>query len=626
MTIERLEDQPLLYSPNRLGPALRDGAYGKGPVGPGRRGRRGSRSPSRAGSAVPQAIKSDSLSLTRNGSEAAITDAPSSGHSSGKDESSDSSERDLDSVSTSFPSFPSRERAEHSQVLSYIRDMPWQRDARKYYSWLAPLGLAQAVVLLAPAAYVLWRYMANGQEFEVIAPILNCVPLSALVLVLSIAMVSAVVNYLYHWQRLHGAEAAPELPSESPLTHVVIVCSYKEPVEVLSRTFGSIAAQTGLHQRPIAVLAAESRDETWRDSYRQLEAECGSRLGRMMHTEHVLVDDEAAGKSSNENWAAREIYRELVVEQGLDPFSIVVTIVDADSILSSSYLAHVEASLRSQPDGRRLVYNGPLNVYRNFADANLFVQCLELVRCHQDTFHSMFNVPYPYSNYSLTMGFAAEIGFWTPDNMPEDIHTVNKAMVNSFGSRTTVSIPAIICNDMVTTIADRYQQAKRHQWGSVSEVAWLVALYQDMGLPFPTWWAVFSTESCRAGSYLSTMACMAMSVIEGLLLFLLNKHFSELPDRLRQVLVVGGLYVSWQWLCFWIAECAMWRTQLRQFPIKRPSVFRWVLIVLAMPFVSAVNKLIFLIIPTLHAVYHATFLGELAYVPAPKGDLVDIGP
>ena len=39
--------------------------------------------------------------------------------------------------------------------------------------------------------------------------------------------------------------------------------------------------------------------------------------------------------------------------------------------------------------------------------------------------------PYPYSNYSLTLGFAAEIGFWTPDSMPEDIHTANKAQPGS---------------------------------------------------------------------------------------------------------------------------------------------------------------------------------------------------
>jgi len=405
---------------------------------------------------------------------------------------------------------------------------------------------------------------------------------------------------------------------------VVIVCSYKEPLEVLSRTFESIAAQEGLHRRPIAVLAAESRDPTWRESFGQLQAEVGDRC-RLQFSEHVLTDDEAAGKSSNENWAAREIYRELVIEQGLDPFQIMVTIVDADSILSLSYLAHVEASARAQPDGRRLVYNGPLNVYRNFADASLLVQCLELVRCHQDTFHSMFSVPYPYSNYSLSLGFAAEIGFWTPDNMPEDIHTVNKAMVNSFGSRTTVTIPAIICNDMVTTVADRYQQAKRHQWGSVSEVAWLASLYLDMGLPFPTWWTVFCTETNRAGSYLSTMACLALTIIEAMLLFILNRHFSILPDRLRQALAMGAMFVAWQWLCFWAVEFAMWRTQFRQFPMKRPSAFRWLMIILCMPFASAVNKLIFLIIPTLHAVYHATFIGELAYVCAPKGDIINDG-
>mmetsp|Transcript_22293 Transcript_22293/g.56783 ORF Transcript_22293/g.56783 Transcript_22293/m.56783 type:complete len:621 (-) Transcript_22293:98-1960(-) len=616
--IERLEDQPLLYSPSEL--------HQEGLGDKGRRGRRSSRSPI-ASATRPQVSRGDGGSfMSRHGSEAAFTTAPSSGPSSGKEGSSDSSERDLDSVSTSFPSFPSREcrePAEHSQAFTSSRPMPWQREARKYYPWLMPLSIGLFVVMMMAPAYMLYHFLTHGKDLHALARIVNVIPLSALVYLLAMGLAMTVVNYVYHWHRLRGAQEPPELSPSEALTHVVIVCSYKEPIEVLSRTFESIAAQRGLHRRPIAVLAAEWRDPTWRESLKTLKAQCGDRLGRLMSTEHVLGGEEAAGKSSNENWAAREVYRELVTEQGLDPFEIVVSIVDADSCLSDCYLAHVEASFRAQPDGRRLIYNGPLNVYRNFGDANLLVQCLELVRCHQDTFHNMFSVPYPYSNYSLTMGFAAEIGFWTPDNMPEDIHTVNKAMVNSFGSRTTVTIPAIICNDLVTTIADRYQQAKRHQWGSVSEMAWLVSLLQDMGLQFPTWWAVFSNEAARAGSFVSTIACLAIVITEAVVLTLLNSHWAMLPSRAKQMLVMGAVYMSWQWLWFWVAEMTMWTTQLQPFPIKRPSVVRWAVIFLTMPLVSAVNKIVFLIVPTLHALHHATFRGELAYVCAPKGDSID---
>jgi len=332
----------------------------------------------------------------------------------------------------------------------------------------------------------------------------------------------------------------------------------------------------------------------------------------------VLTPGEAAGKAANENWAAREVYRQLVEREGQNPFKIIVTIVDADSVLSPAYLAHVEKSFWAQPDGRRMVYKGPLNVHRNFADGHLLVQCLELSRCHQDTFYNPMSVPYPYSNYSLTLGFAREIDFWTTDVMPEDIHTVNKAMVNSFGSRVTVTVPGIICNDMVPRIADRYVQAKRHQWGSVTEMAWTLSLFTDMRLTLPAWWSVFVSEALRPGSFVSTLFVPCSIIIELALGVLVFFHWDWLPDKIRYALRLLVAFFAWQTLCFWIVELTMWHTLLRRFPIRRPSGIRWLMLMILMPVAQVVNLVIFLVVPTLDAVHHATFRGDLAYVCASK--------
>jgi hypothetical protein len=231
----------------------------------------------------------------------------------------------------------------------------------------------------------------------------------------------------------------------------------------------------------------------------------------------------------------------------------------------------------------------------------------------------MTSAPYPYSNYSLSLGFATEIGYWTPDVMPEDIHTANKAMVNNFGSMTTVTVPSIICNDLVSGLGDRYQQAKRHQYGSVTECAWLVSVLLDMKLRFPAWWALFKSETVRPGSFIGTLACIASCFMELLFLVLVTSHWSTLPAKAQLLLRLGGAYMMWTWLWFWIAEVTMWRTLLTQFPIQHPSWWRWTLLLLAMPSMSSVNLVVFLILPTLHALFHAVFIGELAYVCAPKG-------
>uniref|UniRef100_A0A7S2JNP7 Glycosyltransferase 2-like domain-containing protein n=1 Tax=Zooxanthella nutricula TaxID=1333877 RepID=A0A7S2JNP7_9DINO len=444
-------------------------------------------------------------------------------------------------------------------------------------------------------------------------------------LLASVSMLSTLATYVYHWFRFSRTEALHaieilELEAAPPLTHVVVVCAYSEPLEVLERTFESIAAQRGLQNNPIAVLASEARDHTRHNSFAHLQSITKGRLSICM-TEHELEEGEPAGKASNENFAVRAVHRKLIDDLGLDPFEVIITIADADSVFSETYLAQVGTAYCNEPDGRRLIYKGPLNVYRNFSDAGLLVQSLELARCHADAFHGLFSVPYPYSNYSLALGFASEIGFWTPDAMPEDIHTANKAIVNSFGSRTTVLVNAVICNDLVPTIGERYAQAKRHQWGSLTELAWVVALWTETGLRFPAWWAVFASESQRSGSLPSAVMALACYVQVSICVYFVGVQGQVLPAHVRPLLWAAGVSVLWSWIWFWVAELAYWNTVMRQFPAQRPSACRWALLVLASPLAYVVNNVLFFILPTLHALCHAAFAGhELVYRTAPKGD------
>merc|ERR1719420_2873435 len=102
--------------------------------------------------------------------------------------------------------------------------------------------------------------------------------------------------------------------------------------------------------------------------------------------EHLQAPEEVIGKSSNVNSAVRKVYFDLIERQGLDPFRVMLTVADADSILSPLYLAWVEAMFWEQRDGRRLIYAGPLNTYRNFRDGPLVTQSYEVLRSHGATF------------------------------------------------------------------------------------------------------------------------------------------------------------------------------------------------------------------------------------------------
>jgi hypothetical protein len=511
---------------------------------------------------------------------------------------------------------PSRSAGRFYKWTSTGFEIPWQCQARKYYVWLLPIFVGTLITAVFP--FFLCVFYLPG--WEVLLKVIEGFPLAFGIPIFFAALGSTVVNYAWHFFRLRCTDEVPEPPNATPLVHAVVVVAYKEPLDVLCRTMDSIVAQQGMWKQPIVVFASEERDDTAQSTFAELSKRVGTHFDMFLLTKHPLVEGETIGKSSNENFAVQELYKRLVEEESRDPFEILVTIVDADSIVSPTYLAHAEHSFRAQRDGRRLIYSGPLSVHRNFDDAGLLTQCYELNRCHADTFHDPFSQYQPQSNYSLTLGFAQELGFWTPDIMPEDIHTANKARVNNFGSRTTVAIPSLICNDLVVQFGDRYTQAMRHQMGSITEFAWALALFFESKTSFPGWWAVFNVEAGRDGSFLDIARSIVSYGCKVTVTYLIFAHWSMLHWKAKLYLSFVVSYLVWRWLWFWIAELFIWQTLLLQFQVKRPSVARWMLIVCTMPICLLVGELIFYLGATIHCLIRITFIGELAYISAPKGD------
>jgi len=313
------------------------------------------------------------------------------------------------------------------------------------------------------------------------------------------------------------------------------------------------------------------------------------------------------------------MYQQLIEEERMNAFQIMVTIVDADSVLSDTYLTQVETSFYAQPDGRRLIYSGPLNTYRNFGGACMLSQTYELMRCHQDVFFNPILQYYPQSNYSLMLGFIAEIDFWTPDNMPEDIHTAAKAMLLNFGSLTTVPVVPFICNDLVEGFGDRYVQAKRHQWG-INEFAWQLAIWKYMDLPFHGWISYFKHEFAREGSYFASARGLSGWFVKAFAYWTIWRSWPFLPWNAQLIIYSMVASMAWDQLWFFAAECWIWRALLSQFDIEHASFCNWVGLVVFSPFLMTVATISFYILPTLDCIFHVHFIGELSYVCAPKGE------
>ncbi|CAE7258409.1 CC2D2A [Symbiodinium natans] len=273
------------------------------------------------------------------------------------------------------------------------------------------------------------------------------------------------------WQ---GRQRA-ELPTDRPLlTHAVVITEYKEPLDVLAATIASLQEQTLAHNT-IVVLAQEDRDMEADEAFLSLQAMAEKSFFCFMCTRHKLQPGEVAGKSSNENFAVRQLYNR-VPDMGLDPFNVMVTVADADSYFDRVFLEQLESEFWRTPDGRRMLFDSPIHTGRNLAECNLLVQCYEMYRCQTVTFSHLTSQPCQ-SNYSMTLGFAHELNYWDPDNTSEDLHTTLKVIAYTGApSDCVVTVWSLIMNDSVTGLQDRWVQAKRHMWG-VEEVAWIISLF-----------------------------------------------------------------------------------------------------------------------------------------------------
>jgi hypothetical protein len=228
---------------------------------------------------------------------------------------------------------------------------------------------------------------------------------------------------------------------------------------------------------------------------------------------------------------------------------------------------------------------------------------------------------FPMSNYSLLLGFAQEIDFWTVDCIPEDMHTSSKAMVNNLGSMTTVPIPSIICNDLVESVSDRYVQAKRHLWSAV-HITWLIAVLREMPGGFRSWWGMARMFLQQEDSVMRAPVVLAANVWMGVFGSLIWHHKNELlaavPWNIKFLAVVMVMRLLLSAVLFWASEALVWHTLLRQFPIERPSYLRWTLLFFLSPLLAMIVRWTFGTVPLLDVILHASFRGDLAYIKAPK--------
>jgi hypothetical protein len=291
---------------------------------------------------------------------------------------------------------------------------------------------------------------------------------------------------------------------DSDTAHVVILPNFREDEAMLRHTLENIGKSPLARERIRVVLAMEAREVGAQQKAERLIQQTSHLFVHIMASYHPAnVPGELAGKSSNTQYAFREVLRNLVGDLSrFDPSKVFLTVGDADTLWHPHFFSALEYSALTMAKSRRewAIWQPPIFLLRNLFSVPLLTRIssygtiiYELAGISDQTFGSHMS----YSAYSLSLALASHplVGGWDKDVIAEDHHMFCKcyfaALWDSLRCSTTeimprvhlepVMLPAISYlvesdDGWVASCHARFQQARRHSQG-VAEVSSLLVQY-----------------------------------------------------------------------------------------------------------------------------------------------------
>lgn len=272
-----------------------------------------------------------------------------------------------------------------------------------------------------------------------------------------------------------GEDAVGEFGfAPSDVRHIVIIPTYKEPVEILARTLDALVIQHRAVERLVVVLGMEEREPDARAKAEGLIEKYSSSFLHMVASFHPgNIPGEEPGKSSNEAWAGR-VARATVDKLGLDPDLCTITSCDADSVLHRDYFSAVARSFAAEERRHLSFWQAPLFFYNNIWQVPApvrfttwmqhAVQLAELALPKFDTL--------PISTYTMSLVLCERCGYWDPAVIPEDWHAYLNCLFETGEEITTHAVFLPTMGDATDgdgwrdAVKNRFEQLKRHSWGA----------------------------------------------------------------------------------------------------------------------------------------------------------------
>lgn len=281
-------------------------------------------------------------------------------------------------------------------------------------------------------------------------------------------------------------------PNKLNLYHLIVIPTYKEPLDTLERTLNHLSRQTYPTTKLAVMLSFEEREgQPARTKASKLTALYKDKFGFLLTALHPDIEGEVKGKSSNTAWGAKLAKRHLVDKHKIPIEDITITSQDADAILDNNYFAALSYHFHQSKDPYYRIWQAGITFYNNIWQVPSPVRVLASIFSVTQMFILMRRDRLiNFSTYSTSLRLIHEIGYWDTDVIPEDYRLFFKSYFDTKGRVEVEPIFLPIYADAAesegyySTLINQYEQIKRWAWG-VSDDAYIIRRYLTVeGIPF----------------------------------------------------------------------------------------------------------------------------------------------
>lgn len=263
------------------------------------------------------------------------------------------------------------------------------------------------------------------------------------------------------------------------INHVIIISSYREPIEVIEMAFTSLASQIDISLKKIHVILAQedragikNNQETinyFKNKYKNI-------FGSLIFTSHPSnTPGEIAGKHSNEAYAAKYFKTNYFDTGKLKLANCTLTSCDVDTIFNPKYFSALTYNFAKNPMRYFRFWQSPIFWHHNINEVPAPTRIIGTMGnvIHIANIQEPDGLFFNYSCYSSSYYLIDLAGYWDPDMIPEDWHIFLQSFFASGGlaSVEPIFLPTVVDaptgDNYFSALKNRYNQCLRHAWGAI---------------------------------------------------------------------------------------------------------------------------------------------------------------